>query len=222
MFWKLSYFSHAWEKILDDSYYNDINRINLELCTRYRDNKTYVDDILQPNPYLVVPDIAYVRQSRVTILVLSAVGDSHSREHWRRTYANDENRKKYDYNVIFLVGMAKDPYINARIEVEGQTYGDILQADYVDSYRNISIKILSGFRYVSIVSQDLRAVIRMDDDINWRIANVTDFIHTTVRPEKKAFYCERSERGISPPRDRRNKWCVGKTFFISAMLQRRA
>ncbi|KIH48958.1 hypothetical protein ANCDUO_20969, partial [Ancylostoma duodenale] len=163
--------------------------------------------LLQPNSYLVVPDIAYVRQSRVAVLVLSAVGDFHSREQWRLTYANEKNRKKacYDYDVIFLVGLAKDPYINGKIRVEGQTYGDILQADYIDSYRNISIKILSGFRYVSIVSQDLRAIIRMDDDMNWRIANVTDFINTTVRPEKKAFYCERSERGISPPRDRRNK-----------------
>lgn len=48
---------------------------------------------------------------------------------------------QYGYNVIFLLGSANDSYINSKVKVEAQSYSDILQADYIDAYRNITIKV---------------------------------------------------------------------------------
>ncbi|EPB71438.1 N-acetyllactosaminide 3-alpha-galactosyltransferase [Ancylostoma ceylanicum] len=203
------------ENIFNGDHYYDVNRLNLDLFAHYGDNKTYMDEILHPYRYLIVPDIARVRHSSITVLVLSSVGDFHTREQWRLTYANVENKEKYNYNVVFLCGLAKEPYINDKIKVEGETYGDILQADFIDSYRNISIKILSGFRFISILSEGLKAVIRMDDDMNWRVANVTDFIHTTVKPEKKAFYCERFLTMEEYPYAELPTYCRGGSYIAT-------
>ncbi|EYC02581.1 hypothetical protein Y032_0099g3191 [Ancylostoma ceylanicum] len=71
------------------------------------------------------------------------MSDFHTREQWRLTCANDGNKEKFHYSVVFLSGVARESYINDKIRVEGQACGDILQADYIDSYRNISIKDLA-------------------------------------------------------------------------------
>ncbi|EPB76176.1 N-acetyllactosaminide 3-alpha-galactosyltransferase [Ancylostoma ceylanicum] len=95
-----------------------------------------------------------------------------SRNYWRQTYASPENQAKFGYSVIFPVGNSADAGVQRRLQVEADSYGDILQAHFVDSYRNLSLKMLSSFRYLSLTFPKEMAVLKVDSDVAWRIHDV--------------------------------------------------
>jgi hypothetical protein len=43
--------------------------------------------------------------------------------------------------VVFAMGATQNASVQRSIELESQTYGDIIQEDFVDSYKNLTHKV---------------------------------------------------------------------------------
>ncbi|KAL6733523.1 hypothetical protein Aduo_004165 [Ancylostoma duodenale] len=183
---------------------NYVTRLILE---RFNRSRNFMDDTLRPVRYLIVPTQRYVNQLRIVIIVLSQIDDFEIRSYWRQTYANLGNQKKFGYGVIFPVGVRASADVQRQLEIEANSYGDILQADFDDSYRNLTLKMLSSLRYVSLAFHKEVVVLKIDSDVGWRIRNVTGYITTVIDTMKTAFHCYRLESS-SPTRSRENKWYV--------------
>ena len=50
---------------------------------------------------------------------------------------------------IFIVGKSTNESINNKVKLESQMYGDILQGDFVDTYRNLVKKTILGIKWMS-------------------------------------------------------------------------
>ena len=50
---------------------------------------------------------------------------------------------------VFLVGLPANDNMQMRLRNESATYGDIVQQNFVDSYRNLTFKTLMGLEYVT-------------------------------------------------------------------------
>ena len=55
--------------------------------------------------------------------------------------------------------------INKRIEIESNFYNDVVQANFIDSYDNLTLKTLSGLRWVSLYCSNSIFTIKVDDDV---------------------------------------------------------
>lgn len=70
-----------------------------------------------------------------------------------------------EFQVLFLVGKHDDPYWNSLMEKENSLHGDILQVDVIDSYRNLSLKVIGGLCWLGEALQTADYIMKTDDDV---------------------------------------------------------
>lgn len=56
-----------------------------------------------------------------------------------------------DFNVqtAFLIGKAESDEVQKQLYVESETYDDLIQEDFVDSYNNLTLKIAMLMKFVN-------------------------------------------------------------------------
>lgn len=83
---------------------------------------------------------------------------------------------------IFAVGMSDRKYVNDYIRLEAQLYNDILQEDYVESYFNLTTKVLGGFKYVmENCMSNVEFVMRINDDIMINMPSLAKYLKSLVK-----------------------------------------
>ncbi|XP_033020645.1 beta-1,3-galactosyltransferase 5-like [Lacerta agilis] len=81
------------------------------------------------------------------ILVTSAPGNAASRQVIRRTWAAREKPPPYQWQVVFLIGQSPGEGASRQIRQEQEDFGDVLVGNYLDTYRNLTLKVLHGVRW---------------------------------------------------------------------------
>jgi len=67
--------------------------------------------------------------------------------------------------LLFFVGRSADPAVEAELSAERRAHGDIVQGDFHDSYRNMTLKHVFTLRWVAEACPGARWVVRVDDDV---------------------------------------------------------
>ncbi|WKX96357.1 hypothetical protein Q1695_012647 [Nippostrongylus brasiliensis] len=194
---------------------SDAECVSILVKQRFDLDRTFVDQTLRPVNYLLVPDLHRTQYQKVLLTIPSTVDDFLTRKLWRLTYCKPKNKAEFGYNCIFSIGTTNDSSVLEQIEDEAYRFGDILQADIVDSYRNLTLKMLSIFRYVVAVSSDVKAVLKIDADISWKIRHLIQFINYAVSPQKAVFYCHRVVDEKEYPGDDYPTFCLGWCYIAT-------
>jgi len=100
--------------------------------------------------------------------VLTAVRNFQQRNFIRQTWGS-----AFNYNVkvrvVFILGRvienANDRAVQHALELESNRYGDIVQKDFIDSYKNLTHKSISGLRWIDERCSHARWVLKIDDDV---------------------------------------------------------
>lgn len=74
----------------------------------------------------------------------------------------------FPIQVLFMLGVpgeAARPSLQEAVRFEHERYGDIVQGNYVDSYRNLTHKAISALKYVTQNCPDVAYVLKTDDDV---------------------------------------------------------
>ena len=79
-------------------------------------------------------------------LINSKISNSENRNVIRETWANEENMNKYTMDYVFVLGVSSDIEENRAIGKEAEIFGDIVQANFIDTYGNLSLKTLAAFK----------------------------------------------------------------------------
>jgi hypothetical protein len=96
------------------------------------------------------------------------------RDQARRTYAN---RTLFpNMNVVFVLGKSRNLVVNLAIEQENRFYGDIVQADFVDAYSNLTFKSLVAWRWIKHNCRNAKFYMKMDGDVFMNTKRVLDHI----------------------------------------------
>lgn len=88
--------------------------------------------------------------------------------------------------LVFLLGKPPSEEERKRIEDESRKYGDLLVGDFVDSYRNLTLKVLLGLRWALDHCSKVGYVMKVDDDIFVNLPLLTTFLLS--RGENNAVY----------------------------------
>ncbi|XP_062611993.1 beta-1,3-galactosyltransferase 5-like [Saccostrea cucullata] len=146
-------------------------------------------------------------------MVHTAIGHFEAREEMRATWLNITQYKPETVRVIFLVGTTKKESDQEKLSQESEKFNDIIQGDFMDTYRNLTNKGVLGFKWITENCMNAEIIIKIDDDSVINLYKFfTNFIY--LRKEKKFLFCNVWPKDyMRIERDRNNKWFVSDIFF---------
>ncbi|XP_044255541.1 beta-1,3-galactosyltransferase 5 [Tribolium madens] len=157
--------------------------------------------------YILTPAPCLNFETLAVIIVTSHHNNVETRSAMRRAIPREE-LTKLGLKRTFLVGESPDNiYMNqAALVDENHRFGDIIQGNFIEDYRNLTFKHLMGLKWVSENCQNTQYVIKMDDDIVINVGSTVQLLRNLTLPaDSIAGYVLRD---MTPKRDPSNKWYV--------------
>lgn len=148
-------------------------------------------------------------------IVTSYAGDPSIRSALRRAYTNEE-LQTLGIRRVFLLGTLNDiaerktHVSQSALLDESRRFDDILQGDFLDTYRNLTFKHLMGLRWAVNNCKHLQYIIKMDDDIVINMYGLLDKLHDMVDENSLTGY---ALKNMIPVREAANKWYVSKMEY---------
>lgn len=91
------------------------------------------------------------------------------------------NRKT---TMAFFMGAVANVSLQNLLDYEQETYGDIVQGDYLDHYRNLTYKAIQATRWITENCHQAQLVIKADDDALVDVVQFLKIIKSLEKPDK--------------------------------------
>ncbi|KFD67201.1 hypothetical protein M514_07568 [Trichuris suis] len=133
----------------------------------------------------------------------------------RRTWGNNEFYKKFKLAVVFAMGEdPQHPSVQTTLQREWETYEDIVQFNFTDTYHNLSLKGISWLNWAAKYCPMAKYILKVDDDMYVNTFAIMRFFrkHEPLKSSTKAFYCF-VWRGIGVERYKGARWYVSYEEF---------
>lgn len=174
------------------------------------------------------------------ITVSSAANHTESRDVIRKSWGN---WKKYlsnlSYRVVFVLGLTMNATEQKDINAESEQHNDIIQADFLDSYQNLTYKSIFSLKWAEEFCASANFVLKVDDDVYINIFTLATEIegrfglskgsahliccghifhkNEVIRDEASKYHVSREEwlrDGVYPP------FCSGAAYMVSRDVSR--
>lgn len=174
-----------------------------------------------PHPFHYVINPTSVCSGDIFLLVYVHSAPRHFKQRMaiRETWGNAGNFPDIVIKVIFLCGIIptdEGPSIQEALLLEADTYGDIVQEDFVDSYRNLTYKGIMGLKWVASHCRHAEFLLKSDDDIFINIFSLVTHLQRISlqrgKPIRELLLCLVWYR-MKVIRDPRSKWYLSPTEF---------
>ena len=182
-------------------------------------------------PYMILErDICKPKNSTEVYLVIVVVVSPANLEHRKVIRNTWGSVVKYDQEIklIFMLGKTNNASLQRLIFKESKTYHDLVQEDFIDSYKNLSIKSVAMLKWVSAFCSQAKYLLKADDDMYINVNYLVGVLkHRT--PKNSAMCC--MIHGARPIRSKDSKWyappevyseqvypdyCSGTAYVLSA------
>ena len=81
----------------------------------------------------------------------------------RRTWGREAG--KYQMRLFFVIGVPRNLILERQLKVESDTYGDILQFNFIEDYYNLTLKAISELKWAYRHCSSSRYMVKTDDDV---------------------------------------------------------
>lgn len=99
------------------------------------------------------------------------------------------------------------------IEAESRRNHDIIQQDFLDTYKNLTIKTMMGMNWVAVHCPQASYIMKTDSDM---FVNTEFLIQKLLRPElkpKSNYFTGNIMRDFSPNRNKNSKWYMSPELY---------
>ena len=121
-------------------------------------------------------------------------------------------KENSEAKLIFMLGSGSDPYVQGEIESESRQHGDIIQENFTDSYRNLSLKSVGVLKWVKYFCSNVRLIFKADDDIYVNVPNLMDLV-MKIKSVSSPFIMGYIFKGAKPVVDKTSKWYTPKEDY---------
>lgn len=104
-------------------------------------------------------------------LVSSAVPNLDKRKAIRDTWARDLAAFG-SYKLAFLLGSSNDTLLQSAVESEASLHSDIIQGDFRDTYRNVTLKSIMMLHWTTVYCSNVKFLVKVDDDTYLNVHNL--------------------------------------------------
>lgn len=155
-------------------------------------------------------NVCLYSKPKVIFLVTSHVRNVKTRKIIRQSYPKDLFAK-FNAQMVFLLAIDKNIENGWRqTENEFREHNDIVQGDFEEEYRNLTLKHLMGFEWVHNYCSSVVNVVKMDDDI---VLNYYKLFEIVNYFKFKFDLLGHVIEHMKPIRNIRNKWYVSEVEF---------
>lgn len=119
-------------------------------------------------------------KTTLLIFVASSVDHFEQRTAIRETWGLRMLQRAYNYRVVFLVGKGAD---QDHLVQEGYRYGDLVQINQTESFRNLGQKSVAGLQWSKEFCDRADFVMKMDDDILVHVPNLLKAFEGATRSD---------------------------------------
>ena len=174
---------------------------------------------------LTIEDNVYVIQNKdvcplnetvnFLLIVHSATGHSEQRQTIRRTWANRALLQAFNGRLVFILGTPNTKAKHAQIKRESNKFGDIIQGNFIDTYRNLTNKAVLGIRWITENCRQVRYVLKFDNDVFINSIRIFEYLsNTTDQPwASRAIICYRVRKDRALIQRSEGKWKVDENEF---------
>ena len=167
---------------------------------------------INPHPFLYIHNndkICDKDDIYILAFIHSAADHSIHRQLLRKTWMTSPQYLGRNVRTIFLLAATSDKNVQESIDRESADYGDIIQEDFVDHYKNLTYKFIMGLKWTVENCKQARFVVKLDDDV---VMDPYTLIHHLTKKynnitAKNLIACS-IFGNIGPRRDRYDKWFV--------------
>lgn len=139
----------------------------------------------------------------VLILIHSAPLNWNKRNVIRETWGREDSRSR----VIFMLGTVNSTRLQHRLEQENYMFGDIVQGNFVDAYRNMTYKHVMALKWLSYYCPEAKYLLKADDDVFVHTPNLYEYLQDPTTHNRNFLFCSRLENA-RVSRSYRSKWRV--------------
>jgi beta-1,3-galactosyltransferase 1 len=133
----------------------------------------------------------------------------------RVTWASEHFFRQPIVKRVFMIGQPHDGATFTKLLAEFDQHRDLVVGNFVDSYRNLTLKSIMALKWISTYCANARYAVKADDDVFVNMAEVTSLIRN-LPERKRTLVCAVNDAGLMPIlRDPQSclKWCVADTDF---------
>jgi len=176
--------------------------------------------------YLINPQSVCEDEPNLWMLmyVHSAPNNYQQRQLIRQTWAHPTYLAKLPdervIRLVFMLGWPGSDVIQESLLKESHQYGDIVQEDFTDSYRNLTLKAIISMRWVSTYCKHVTFVLKSDDDVVVNMLSLVPYLdtiqnnHSNHSAQSLLLGAVRYDAPVG--RDSRDKWYVARDEFADA------
>ena len=126
----------------------------------------------------------------VMVLVHSSTDHFSQRKLIRGTSLGNKTLSEvYKLRLVFVLGKPKTRTNQALVESEIERFGDIVQGTFIDTYHNLTHKLLFGFQWVLDHCNNVTFIMKIDDDVLVDTAGVISLLSTNYADVKRTIMC---------------------------------
>lgn len=149
------------------------------------------------------------------LFVKTSPENRYRRDAIRQTWGNEKNINSHlnaNIKTLFALGLPKNPMyreqLQKRLQREDEEYGDLIQQDFLDTFHNLTLKLLLQFSWVNKFCPHAKFVMTADDDIFIHMPNLASYLQNLAQIGVQDFWIGRVHRGAPPIRDKMSKYYV--------------
>lgn len=179
----------------------------------YNTTKLVVDDVydqlIDINNFTFKINPQPCKNYEAGLLLMVIVSSNPNNYENRKVIRNTWGKNLDTTKVVFLIGEPENITVYNKVLEESNQYGDIVQGNFVDVYRNMTYKHVMGLKWVVHHCPTAKYVLKTDDDVLVNSHEMRHFLAKELSPwgARDLIVCQVLEHALAQ-RAERSKWKV--------------
>ncbi|XP_030758133.1 beta-1,3-galactosyltransferase 5-like [Sitophilus oryzae] len=146
-----------------------------------------------------------------TVFLLVLVSSAPNHLHHRNIIRTTWGQQRIELKIFFVFGRVHDKNLQKDIEKESDGYGDVIQGNFLDTYRNLTYKTMTAFKFVLYHCNKASYVLKIDDDAFVNMPLLLNFLKNDLSANgtDNLFLCN-VKTGSMVNRDVHSKWYISE------------
>ncbi|KAJ6656225.1 hypothetical protein lerEdw1_004015 [Lerista edwardsae] len=168
---------------------------------------------LHPYHFLINESDKCLKRTPFLVLLIATSADEYQhREAIRKTWGSEMVLPGTEVVRLFMLGVTLTGQREAILK-ESSRYHDIIQQDFLDTYRNLTLKTLMGMTWIANYCSRANFVMKTDSDVFVNTEYLIQNLLQTITTHKRTYFTGFIMSGYKPHRNKESKWYMPKEVY---------